>query len=261
MAMRMRARGENAEGARMRREILADGVEIYCGDCREIMPTLGHFDAVVTDPPFFTPAVHYQSRVKHARSWGDMSILESWWNATATDIARICPVGHVYVFCNGDSYPAFYKAMFPLWDKLKCMVWDKEHVGLGRIFRNQHELIIWARSEGHYVPDDGKLRADVIRAKATPPASREHPVEKPVALLLSLCETAASSVLDPFAGSGSTGAAAVAAGKRFTGIEIEPKYFDIARRRLESELAKQRLPLDEPAPRPVQSTMFDGDAA
>src|SRR5690606_24659702 len=139
-------------------------------DCLDVLKVLGKVDAVVTDPPFFTPAVHYQSRVKHARSWGDMSILETWWAGVSDQLARVCPLGHVFVFCNGDSYPAFYKAMFPRWEKLKAMVWDKGHVGLGRIFRNQHELIIWARSEGHYVPDDGELRADVLKATTTLPS-------------------------------------------------------------------------------------------
>ena len=206
---------------------------LYLGDCMDILPTLGKVDAVVTDPPFFTPAVHYQSRVKHVRSWGDMSILESWWSGVSADLARVCPKGHVFVFCNGDSFPAFYKAMFPHWEKLKSMVWDKGHVGLGRIFRNQHELIIWARSEGHFVPDDGKLRADVLYARATPSSDREHPVEKPVELLSQLTDVSAGSVLDPFMGSGSTGAAAVAQGRTFIGCEIDPRYFDIACKRIE----------------------------
>lgn len=214
---------------------------LYHGDCLEILPTLDKVDAVVTDPPFFTPAVHYQSRVKHSRSWGDMSILESWWGSVSAELARLCPLGHVFVFCNGDSYPAFYKAMFPNWEKLKCMVWDKGHVGLGRIFRNQHELIIWARSQGHYVTDDGKLRADVLTAKATPSSDREHPVQKPVHLLQQLIEPTAGAVLDPFMGSGTTGEAAVAVGRKFIGIEIERKYFDIACERIQAAYDQPRL--------------------
>lgn len=214
---------------------------LYCGDCLELMPELRAVGAVVTDPPFFTPAVHYQSRVKHQRSWGDMSILEAWWGSICTDLSRLCPKGHVFVFCNGESYPAFYKAMFPKWEKLKCMVWDKGHVGLGRIFRNQHELIIWARSEGHYVTDDGKLRADVLCAKATPSADREHPVEKPTSLLTQLVEPTQGVVFDPFMGSGSTGEATAQLGRKFIGIEIDRRYFDMACKRIEGAYAQQRL--------------------
>lgn len=221
---------------------------LYLGDCREIFPSIKTVDSIVTDPPFFTPAVHYQSRVKHARSWGDMSILETWWGGMSEDMARVCPLGHVFVFCNGDSYPAFYKAMFPKWEKLKCMVWDKGHVGLGRIFRNQHELIIWARSEGHYVPDDGKLRADVLSASATLSADREHPVEKPPELLKQLVEVSRGNVLDPFMGSGSTGVAAAKLGRAFIGIEIDPNYFDIACRRIEDTAKQPDMFVREAAP-------------
>lgn len=244
----------------MKREVLADGVEIYCGDCMDIMPTLTNVGAIVTDPPFFTPAVHYQSRVAHARSWGDMSILESWWSAASLHMQNLCPRGHVFVFCNGDSYPAFYKAMFPLWGKLKCMVWDKGHVGLGRIFRGQHELIIWARSEGHFLPKDGKLRSDVLRAKVTQHSSREHPVEKPAGLLMELCEVSGGLVLDPFCGGGSTGVGAIRAGKPFVGIEIDEKYFDIARRRIADELRLLRIaPPVSATPRAEQAS-FSLDA-
>ncbi len=220
---------------------------IYCGDCLEIMKDIpdGSIDAVVTDPPFFTPAVHYQSRVKYARSWGDMSIIETWWSTICSELHRVCPQGHVFVFCNSESYPAFYKAMFPYWEKLKCIVWDKTHVGMGRIFRNQHELIIWARSEGYYYPEDGKLRSDVLRFKATPSAEREHPVEKPVEMLSELigASTPSGLILDPFLGSGTTAVAALKTGRNFIGIEIDPKYCEIAQRRVDAELAQTKLEL------------------
>lgn len=229
-----------------RKEVIGD-CTLYCGDCLEILPTLDKVDAVVTDPPFFTPAVHYQSRVKHQRSWGDMSILETWWGSVSKQLSRLCPKGHVFVFCNGDSFPAFYKSMFPEWEKLKCLVWDKGHVGLGRIFRSQHELIIWARSEGHYVPSDGKLRADVIKASATPSSQRFHPVEKPPEMLMQLVEVSSGGVLDPFMGSGTTGVAAVMLGRRFVGIEVDSKYFDIACKRIEQAYSQRSLELEQTA--------------
>ena len=211
--------------------------EIVCGDCLEVMKDWPDncISAIVTDPPFFTPATHYQSRIKHARSWGDMSILESWWSNICDELSRLCPLGHVMVFCNGESYPAFYKAMFPKWDKLKSIIWDKGHVGLGRIYRNQHELIIWARSEGHYLPDDGKLRADVITENATPSSKRSHPVEKPVPLLKQLiCAPGDGVVFDPFCGSGTTCVAAKMLGHHYIGIDIDEKYCKIARMRIKT---------------------------
>ena len=222
-------------------KVVIGDATLYHADCMDVLPTLDQVGCVITDPPFFTPAVHYQSRVKHQRTWGDMSILESWWSSISSQLSILCGQGHVFVFCNGDSYPAFYKAMFPEWEKLKCMVWDKGRVGLGRIFRNQHELIIWARSEGHHVPDDGKLRADVLKVSATPPSSRLHPVEKPSELLVQLADASTGIILDPFMGSGSTGVAALKLGRKFIGVEIEKKYFNIAVERISKEANQMKM--------------------
>lgn len=50
-----------------------------------------------------------------------------------------------------------------------------------------------------------------------------------------------SVVLDPFAGSGTTAVAAIRSGRRFVGIEKDPGYYDVARRRLAAEAAQGRL--------------------
>jgi len=108
------------------------------GDCREVIPGLGLADAVLTDPPFFTPAVHYQARVEYQRTWADLSILSHWWADIAARLAGICGGTHCLVFCNADSFAAFYPAMFNHWRKTVALGWDKCHVGLGRIWRHQH---------------------------------------------------------------------------------------------------------------------------
>ena len=106
-------------------------ITVYHGDCREIVPSLSRVDAVVTDPPFFMPAAHFQSRVKWQRSWGDVSVLGTFWAATLDQLTpRLKETGHLVTFCNGDSYPVFYPEMYRRFDVLKCLVWDKGHVGL-----------------------------------------------------------------------------------------------------------------------------------
>ncbi len=64
---------------------------------------------------------------------------------------------------------------------------------------------------------------------------REHSTQKPVGIMQTLCKVAplGGVVLDPFAGSGTTGVACMGIGRRFVGIEKEPRYFDIACRRIE----------------------------
>jgi site-specific DNA-methyltransferase (adenine-specific) len=214
-----------------------DGIVIYHGDCREVLPTLDvSVDAVITDPPFFMPATHYQSRVDWQRSWSDTSVLAAFWSAVLDAcLPRLRRTGHFLTFCNADSYPVFYPEMYRRFDYLKSLVWDKGHVGLGRIWRNQHELIIAARWNDSVFNEDGKLRSDVLTFTATPSADRTHPVEKPTSLLTHLLiPTVAANgcVLDPFMGSGTTLEAAKKAGRCAVGIEGEERYCEIAAQRL-----------------------------
>src|SRR5215207_1947438 len=90
------------------------GIQIFHGDCRDVLPTLKQqsVDLLLTDPPFFMPATHYQSRVQYQRVWSDTSILATFW-AVVLDalIPAVRPTGHAITFCNGDSYPVFYPEM------------------------------------------------------------------------------------------------------------------------------------------------------
>ena len=218
-----------------------DGITIYHGDCREVIPHIPRLvDAVITDPPFFMPATHYQSRVEWQRSWSDTSVLSAFW-ATILEatLQKLRKTGHFLTFCNGDSYPVFYPEMYRRFDYLKSLVWDKGHVGLGRVWRNQHELIIAARWNEAVFNEDGELRSDVLRFTATPSADREHPVEKPRSLLDSLLVPTVQrggTVLDPFMGSGTLLEAAKNCDRKAIGIEGEERYCEIAARRLDQQV-------------------------
>jgi DNA modification methylase len=217
-----------------------ESATIYHGDCREVLPELSRADIVLTDPPFFMPAAHFQSRVKWQRSWGDVSVLGTFWAATLDDLVpRLKETGHLVTFCNGDSYPVFYPEMYRRFDILKCLVWDKGHVGLGRIWRHQHELAIAARWADSFVDIDGKLHTDVIKVKATSSTERDHPVEKPLGLLRKIIDPITppgGMVLDPFMGGGTTLIAARDLGRRAIGIEIEERYCEVAAKRLAQDV-------------------------
>lgn len=205
---------------------------ILWGDCLDLMETIptNSVDCIVTDPPFFIPATHYQSRVEHSRKYSDLTPLKGFWKGVTLEFARILkPTGHVFVFCNCDSYPVFYEPMFNQFDKLKSIIWDKTRVGLGRIFRHQHELIIWARWGGHKFI--GKTSSDVLSYPATLTKDRDHPVEKPVELIQALIEPTTEKgdvVFDPFLGGGSTCVAAHRLERKCLGIELDEDYFDMA---------------------------------
>lgn len=221
----------------------SDGtVTLYLGDCRQVLPELpaASVDLVLTDPPFFMPASHYQSRVQWQRSFGDTSVLAAFWGAVLDlAIPLLKHTGHLATFCNGDSYPVFYPEAYRRFDAIKCLVWDKGSIGMGRVWRNQHELIMAARWESSHFTEQGGSRSDVIKARVIQSSERTHPVEKPTAVLAPLIEPTTplgGLILDPFAGAGSTLIAARIAGRRAIGIETEERYCELAARRLSQEV-------------------------
>ena len=86
----------------------------------------------------------------------------------------------------------------------------------------------------------------------------EHPTQKPLRLVsdwLRAFSDFGETILDPFMGSGTTGVAAVKLGRKFIGIEIEPKYFDIACRRIDEALRSPDMFIERPKPAPKQEAL------
>jgi site-specific DNA-methyltransferase (adenine-specific) len=209
---------------------------LYHGDCLEILPTLPKVDAVITDPPYAVPTIVAQSR-EVTRNAGDLSIAETAYRVHADAWSRVLtPAGRVFVCCDGASYPSLYRAMFSQFN-LALLVWDKGRIGMGREFRKSHELVLHGWRAETPIFSDGVGRADIIKAAPVSNDTRIHPAEKPMPLLQEFMRVSGETILDPFMGSGSTGAAAISTGRRFIGVEIERKYFDIACERIQRQQA------------------------
>jgi site-specific DNA-methyltransferase (adenine-specific) len=245
----------------MAEKVVIGNAELWHGDCREVLAELkaGAVDVVVTDPPFFAPASHYQSRVSWGRAWADLSILGQYFYDLAKECKRVMKDdGHLLCFCNDESFPVFYPGVYGLWDFSKGLVWDKTRIGLGKIFRHQHELILWASNSGAYAVSDGKMHSDILRHAPTLSADREHPVQKPPALmaeLISVLTRPGAVVFDGFMGSATTGEAALSMGRQFIGVELERRYFDVACERISRAHAQGSL-LPEQARECVQEGLL-----
>jgi DNA modification methylase len=202
-----------------REEILADGIRLLCGDCREILPTLGRVDAVVTDPPY----PDYLVEAFRADEFDP------------TTLARID--AQQFVFWSA-------KAAFPL-DYSAVHIWHK--TGAGDIASYER---IFERNGGRaHLVFVGNPISNPTMARFAKDAWFDHPTQKPVSLLLDLVGLCGGeTILDPFMGSGTTGVAAVKLGRKFIGIEIEPKYFDIACRRIQAALDAPDLFIEPPKP-------------
>jgi site-specific DNA-methyltransferase (adenine-specific) len=230
-----------------RTEQLAEGVTLILGDCREVLPTLGKFDACVSDPPY---GIAYKSPSgKGLTERGDYAIIEG--DTEPFDPTPLLGFNQVVLF--GANHFA---------DKLppsaKWLVWDKRD-GLAPNNNSDCELA-WVKVGGsarlitHLW--NGMLKASEKDQK------RVHPTQKPIAVMEWAIEQATKrgdSIVDPYLGSGTTGVAAVRLGRKFTGIEIDPGYFDIAVRRIAAALTEPDLFIAPPKPA-EQLSILDGAA-
>lgn len=196
---------------------------LYLGDCREILPTLPKADAVVTDPPYGMSfqSNHYgpnSSDVGHDKIKGDD-------NAQLMQFAcRIDAIHSRYIFCRWDNIAEIPPPKSVIhWVKNNWSMGDLEHEH-GR----QTEQLVFYPGPEHRWP--ASRPADVISAARS--GNTFHPTEKPVKLIEAIVNWTIGAVFDPFMGSGTTGVACANLGRKFIGIEIEPKYFDIACERI-----------------------------
>jgi len=197
-----------------KKEILAEGVTLYLGDCHEILPTLGKIDAVVTDPPYGTgDLMHKGNNVKWA-----MVAEQKTWDVPTPIVSELPLLADEVIIWGGQFY-----ALPP---QRGWLVWNK-------IIRNFTSSVCELAWTNLSIPVDA---FDYSHGQLVH-EGKEHPTQKPLPLMKWCIEkTKAETILDPFMGSGTTGVAAAQLGRKFTGIEIEPKYFDIARRRVSDAL-------------------------
>ena len=210
---------------------------LYCGDCLEILPTLPKVDAVVTDPPFGVG--------NFVQTSGNVRGVAVEWNDSP-------PSAEVFSLLRGLSkHRIIWGANFFNCFEARggCIVWDKAQpmpnfskADIASCTHNQKTEIV---------------RLPWTNFTATHKKVSRHPCERPVELY-EWCINylpGPASILDPFMGSGTTGVACANLGRKFIGIEIEPRYFDIACKRIEQAYAQGQLFEPEPV-KPEQQELI-----
>jgi DNA modification methylase len=211
---------------------------LYLGDCREIIGELEarSVAAVITDPPY---GINTKSDGSAKLSpWADLCNAAFWYADWLTSCRRLVGAdGCVWSFLNWRSIPTFQKAACDMrWSIESLLVWDKEWIGPGgmRGLRPSYEMVALFAGEDFSIEDRGL--PDVRRAKWSSIKPHGHPAEKPedlISWLVQISTKPGGVVVDPFMGSGTTGAAAVKVHRPFVGVEMDPGWFDIACRRIE----------------------------
>jgi len=205
----------------MNEPVTIGNATLYLGDCRDILPTLGKVDAVVTDPPYgikrsgqvetFTKDPKHKRKFHADGGWDDHRPSKEIFDAMRE-------ISTWQIIWGGNYFADLLPA------RMRWLYWDKGQDGL-------------SMSDGElaWTSMDNALRAHRLNRSAIATDGSEHPTQKPIRLMkwcLGFLPNA-ETILDPFMGSGTTGVAAVQMGRKFIGIEREPKYFDIACKRIE----------------------------
>jgi site-specific DNA-methyltransferase (adenine-specific) len=241
------------------------GQRLILGDCIKVMPLLGKFDAVVTDPPYEAVmqnkwgALQRQVPSSHVRheSLG-FGAIDHIRDQVAQLMCKICD-GWLIAFCMAEGVRAWRDAIEAQGVKYKrAMVWVKPDAmpqfnGQGPSVGHEMMVSAWC-GKGHSKWNGGGRAGTFICNKNTI-GGADHPTQKPLPLisdLVGLFSNAGQTILDPFMGSGTTLVACQKLGRAGTGIELDPEYFDIACRRVDEAARQGDLFIAPATPAPKQ---------
>jgi site-specific DNA-methyltransferase (adenine-specific) len=215
-------------------ETIAEGVTLYLGDCREILPTLDGVDAVVSDPPY---GIKFVGPSMGSHSYGKATKAKIIGDEKTFDPHHLLQWPCVLFGADHYSDRLPSGGIFHIWDK-NCGRAGADSFSDAEIFWTS-----WARKRElfRYLWKGFQQEGAGVR--------RDHPTQKPEPLMKFCIElTNGGVILDPYMGSGTTGVAAVKLGRKFIGIEIEPKYFDIACKRISDALKQPDMFIERPKP-------------
>lgn len=217
---------------------------LYRGDCLEILPGLasGSVDTVVTDPPYGI-GFKYKTYVDNEESWeAMMNDCIGLLRAMADRVVVFTGITAIGLLPRPDwvcahawaTTGAYGKCGYNQW--MPIAVYGADAKGFGSVNGVlKSDLLYFSGGDG----------VGFLRDKL----SDGHPCPKPVPVMLRMLNRFShtdATILDPFAGSGTTGVAAIRTGRRSIMIELEPAYCDIIVRRMEAELAQPYLPTLDP---------------
>lgn len=208
------------------------------GDCLELIKDIPSesIDLILTDPPY---CIGTTSNGKQG-NYTDNNLIRPFFDILFSEYKRVLKqTAALYINTDWRTYPFLYPILQKYFDVRNLIVWDYEWIKAGAHYRFSHEFIIYC-----IMPDCKRTfsasERDVWRIKPInfTDKNKLHNAQKPI----ELCEKAilnstekGMTVLDTFMGSGTTGVACVKNQRNFIGMEIDEKYFEVAKQRIERE--------------------------
>lgn len=223
--------------------VIIGDATLYLGDCRDILPGLGRFDGLCFDPPYEFRAEgggHYRA----ARQGMDQIIEEGLAEGFDHSIINPLLCGAVVVFCHNDQLPKLLTYLDGNFERFALCVWRKANPQpvANKHYRPVMEFYIHAWNRGFHPQGAlADLDRQIVAMAPRGAAKFGHATVKPDAVMDKILRNlAGETVCDPFMGTGSTGVAAIRAGRRFTGIERNPKHFETACQRIEAAVRERK---------------------
>ena len=208
--------------------------QIINDDCLNVLKEMPSncVDLVLTDPPYGMDFQSNHREKKYAKLAGDNEI--NYLYPIFQEIARVSkPDAHIYCFASFHKIEIFKAIIDSYLGCKNILIREKNNTSMGDLtndYAPKYEMILFANSGK---PLNGKRDPNILKFART--ANELHPTQKPIRLIAYLIEKSSNAgdiVLDPFLGSGTTALACKKLGRRFIGIEKDPEYCKIAKRRI-----------------------------
>lgn len=230
-----------------------ENIQLHKGDCFDIIESINtNIDLIVTDPPYLIPQINGGGTLNTKRNFNNIlktslvdgrDITKGYDIFSFAEIVNNIQQGNInaYFWCNKLQIPDYFKAYV---ENLKCkfdiLVWCKTNpvpAHGGRYLGDCEYCLYFHKGKGKMNP----ISYDAARTVWFDPINIKdkqrygHPTIKPLKIIQTIIENSSSVgdvVLDPFMGSGTSGVACINTNRKFIGIEIDDKYFDIAKKRI-----------------------------